>query len=241
MNKQMPKNVRKTVGVMLLTGVMALGAFSLLRTGVTFKESNVITTTANNGQGGDHESGQTDPGSKIGLAVKNELNPINEQDALPIGREAALANQTPYTFTLENTGTEKQVVRLNLAAAANGIDGGLQPDKVNVVVKDETNSDTIIFDGTLAKLNEEIAKGSGNAMIFDGTATRNFKVYAWVDASVNQDQLFGADGTKVGKIEFKFGAKGVQHKNIFDGLNDETANQEQLVQKYEAALGGTIN
>ena len=237
MNKQMPKNVRKTVGVMLLTGVMALGAFSLLRTGVTFKESQTITTTANNGQGGDNENGTVDPGSKIGLAVKNELNPINEQDALPIGREAALANPTPYTFTLENTGTEKQVVRLNLAAAANGIDGGLQPDKVNVVVKDETNSDTIIFDGTLAKLNEEIAKGSGNAMIFDGQATRNFKVYAWVDETVTENELFGTDGTKVGSISFKFGAKGVQHRNIFNASHTEADNQTELKAAYEAALG----
>lgn len=236
MNKQMPKNVRKTVGVMLLTGVMALGAFSLLRTGVTFKESQTITTTANNGQGGNTDGGATDPGQKIGLAVKNEQNPINDTDALPIGREAALA-KTPYTFTLENTGTEKQVVRLNLTAAANGIDGGLQPEKVNVVVKDETNSDAIIFDGTLKDLNDTIAKGSGNAMIFDGQATRNFKVYAWVDESVTENELFGTDGTKVGSISFKFGAKGVQHRNVFDGLDDETVNQTELVQKYEAALG----
>lgn len=241
MNKQMPKNVRKTVGIMLLTGVMALGAFSLLRTGVTFKESNVITTTANNGQGGDTDDGAVDPGSKIGLAVKNELNPINDTDALPIGREAALANPTPYTFTLENTGTEKQVVRLNLESTVNGIEGGLQPDKVNVVVKDVTNGDAIIFDGNLKTLNDEISKGSGNAMIFDGGASRNFKVYAWVDASVTENELFGADGTKVGSMTFKFGAKGVQHRNIFDASHTEAANQTELKTTYEAALGGTIN
>ena len=240
MNKQMPKNVRKTVGIMLLTGVMALGAFSLLRTGVTFKESQTITTTANNGQGGDNENGTVDPGSKIGLKVNNEQNPINEQDALPIGREAALANQTPYTFTLQNIGTEKQVVRLNLEKAVTGVDGGLQPDKVNVVVKDETNSDTIIFDGTLAKLNEEVTKGSGNAMIFDGAATRNFKVYAWVDASTTDEELFGTDGSKAGTISFKFGARGVQHKNVFNAAHTEKDNQTELVKTYEEALGGTI-
>lgn len=237
MNKKMPKNVRKTAGIMMLTGVMAIGAFSLLRTGVTFQETQTITTTANNGQGGNNQGGTVDPGSKIGLAVKNERNPINEQDALPIGREAALNNPTPYTFTLENTGTEKQVVRLNLESVANGIEGGLQPDKVKVVVKDETNADAIIFDGNLQTLNDEISKGSGNAMIFDGQATRNFKVYAWVDASTTEDELFGTDGTKVGSISFKFGAKGVQHRNVFDGLDDETVNQTELVQKYEAALG----
>lgn len=236
MNKQMPKNVRKTVGVMLLTGVMALGAFSLLRTGVTFKESQTITTTANTDQGGDTDGGAVDPGQKIGLAVKNEQNPINDTDALPIGREAALA-KTPYTFTLENTGTEKQVVRLNLTAAANGIDGGLQPEKVNVVVKDETNSDAIIFDGTLKDLNDTIAKGSGNAMIFDGQATRNFKVYAWVDETVTENELFGTDGTKVGSISFKFGAKGVQHRNIFNASHTEADNQTELKAAYEAALG----
>lgn len=237
MNKQMPKNVRKTVGVMLLTGVMALGAFSLLRTGVTFKESQTITTTANNGQGGNTDGGATDPGQKIGLAVKNEQHPINETDALPIGREAALANPTPYTFTLENTGTEKQVVRLNLESVANGIDGGLQPEKVNVVVKDETNSDAIIFDGTLKDLNDTIAKGSGNAMIFDGQATRNFKVYAWVDETVTENELFGTDGTKVGSISFKFGAKGVQHRNVFNASHTEADNQTELKAAYEAALG----
>lgn len=236
MNKQMPKNVRKTVGVMLLTGVMALGAFSLLRTGVTFKESQTITTTANNGQGGDNEDGTVDPGSKIGLKVKDELNPINDTDALPIGRDEALA-KTPYTFTLENTGTEKQVVRLNLESEVDGIDGGLQPDKINVVIKDASNSDKVIFNKTLKDLNDTIAKGSGDVFIMDGAATRNFKVYAWVDESVTENELFGADGTKVGSISFKFGAKGVQHRNVFDGLDNETANQTELVQKYEAALG----
>lgn len=237
MNKKMPKNVRKTAGIMMLTGVMAIGAFSLLRTGVTFQETQTITTTANNGQGGNNQGGTVDPGSKIGLAVKNEQNPINEQDALPIGREAALNNPTPYTFTLENTGTEKQVVRLNLESVANGIEGGLQPDKINVVIKDASNSDKVIFNKTLKDLNDTIAKGSGDVFIMDGAATRNFKVYAWVDESVTENELFGADGTKVGSISFKFGAKGVQHRNVFDGLDDETVNQTELVQKYEAALG----
>ena len=78
MNKQVPKNVRKTAGVLMLTGVMAIGAFSLLKTGVLSTNVNKIATVAGTtGGGGTGGEGQLPDGGTDGETTELKLVQIN--------------------------------------------------------------------------------------------------------------------------------------------------------------------
>lgn len=223
MNKQMPKNVRKTVGIMLLTGVMALGAFSLLRTGVTFKDSNIIATTDTSGNG-DNTGQGTGEGAKIGLKLENEANWIKVYDAIPQLETEALKGK-PYSFTLTRTGTLDQVVRLNLASKAKAeiTASTLDEDKVHILVQKvdgiggdgmPTGTRTEIFNGTLDQITAGDA-GFGECLKLTDNNPNNFAVYAWIDEGTTMEDLFGTDGTDKKSIEFKFGAKGIQYDGVF--------------------------
>ncbi len=194
MNRQVPKNVRKTAGVLMLTGVMAIGAFSLLKTGVLSTNVNKIATVAGttegdgtggegelpdggetgggttkpetgtdkfgliiehdtqvidlddalpHGTGGEGElpdGGETGGGTtkpetgtdKFGLIIEHDTQVIDLDDALPQTKAAALANNTPHTFTIRNKGTVEQVVRLSMAGITKDLEKTELPaDKVN--------------------------------------------------------------------------------------------------------------
>lgn len=225
MNKQMPKNVRKTVGIMMLTGVMALGAFSLLRTGVVMQQSNIIATTDTDGNGDNTD------GARIGLKLENEANPIKKYEAIPELETEALKGK-PYSFTLTRTGTLDQVVRLNLTqkSKANITESALDESKIHILVNKvetigpdgmPTGSSEEIFKGTLNQITTGDA-GFGKCLKLVNNNPNNFAVYAWIDEGATVEDLFGAAGTDKKSIEFKMAAKGIQYDGVFTADDEDT-------------------
>lgn len=247
MNKQMPKNVRKTAGVLMLTGVMAIGAFSLLKTGVLSTHVNKIATTANAGgeEGGDGGGGQlpdggegegtTKPesgGSKFGLVIEGDATVINIEDALPQTQEAALKG-TSYKFTLRNKGTVNQVVRLSMAGINKEVssDQKLPPEKVNVLVRDAGSKEVVAEKISLADITASGTKGFGKPFKLDAAQTKNLELFAWVDESASLTDLYGPDGKQNRSIHFKAGGTGIQ-ADVFTNLEgDLTAQFEEFIAK----------
>ena len=246
MNRQVPKNVRKTAGVLMLTGVMAIGAFSLLKTGVLSTNVNKIATVAGTteggGTGGEGElpdggegEGTTKPesgGSKFGLVIEGDATVINIEDALPQTQEAALKG-TSYKFTLRNKGTVNQVVRLSMAGINKEVssDQKLPPEKVNVLVRDAGSKEVVAEKISLADITASSTKGFGKPFKLDAAQTKNLELFAWVDESASLTDLYGPDGKQNRSIHFKAGGTGIQ-ADVFTNLEgDLTAQFEEFIAK----------
>ena len=250
MNRQVPKNVRKTAGVLMLTGVMAIGAFSLLKTGVLSTNVNKIATVAGTtGGGGTGGEGQLPDGGtdgettkpetgtdKFGLKIYNDKTVINIPDALPMTKEKALATEAnKYTFTIKNKGTVEQVVRLSMAGITK--DGGvaeeLPADKINILVREKGGTVVTEEGTTLAKIRTAGKAGYGNCFKLASNAEKEFELFAWVDESASLDNLYGAEGTTSKQIKFQTGASAVQ-ADIFTNTSEGSAMNtefENLVAK----------
>lgn len=234
MNKTMPKKVRKTLGVMTLTGAVALGAFSLLKTTQTAQNLNKISTTDQDGNG-DNSGQDNGQGAILGLSLENEQNALNKINTLPESETEAAKNA--YTFDIKSTGREKQVVRLNMSEIAkiDSMTGTEKFDTTLIKVK-ITGDNGYTWNGTMKELEDAQAgkNGFGPCFILNGKdAKESFTLTAWVDESTTLEQLFGPDGTKKQSLQFKVGAKGVQHKGFFDGAE----NGQSLIDKFEEAMG----
>lgn len=250
MNKQVPKNVRKTAGVLMLTGVMAIGAFSLLKTGVLSTHVNKIATVAGTtGGGGTGGEGQLPDGGengngtgnetgtdKFGLKIYNDDTVINIADALPMTKEKALATEAnKHTFTIKNKGSVEQVVRLSMAGITK--DGGvaeeLPANKINILVRVKDGDVVTEENTTLATIKDAGVKGYGNCFKLVGNAEKEFELFAWIDESANMKELYGAGGTTSKQIKFQTGASAVQ-ADIFTNTSEGSAMNtefENLVAK----------
>lgn len=227
MAKRIPVNMRKTLGVMLLSSVVAMGAFSLLRTSVTSTNSNIISAGGNDGTV-----------QQLLVEMQNELNMLQKWNALPETLDQAKAKDTPYTFKLANTGTMKQVVRLTMndvkAPTTDSITNELDHSKVKIYVTD--GQDNKIFDGTLAEAEAGGANGFGGCFIVDKeNAKDDYKLYAYIDDKSTNEDIFGSGGDESKGLEFKIGAIALQYDGVFtaDGsdMNALTHEFETLANK----------
>lgn len=238
MNRQVPKNVRKTVGVLMLTGVMAIGAFSLLKTGVLSTNVNKIATVAGTTEGGGTggegqlpDGGENGNGTgnetgtdKFGLKIYNDTQVINVEDALPTTKEKALTG-TPHTFTIKNKGSIEQVVRLSMAGITK--DGSvaeqLPAEKINVLVREKASGTVITEENTtLATIKASGTKGYGNCFKLAGNAEKEFELFAWIDEKASLEDVYGADGKTSKQIKFQTGASAVQ-SDIFTNQTEGSA------------------
>lgn len=242
MNRQVPKNVRKTAGVLMLTGVMAIGAFSLLKTGVLSTNVNKIATvagtTGGDGTGGEGElpdggtDGNTDSETgtdKFGLKIYNDDTVINIADALPMTKEKALSTEAnKHTFTIKNKGSVEQVVRLSMAGITK--DGGvaeeLPADKINILVRVKGGDVVTEENTTLATIKDAGVKGYGNCFKLPGNAEKEFELFAWIDKSANMEELYGAGGTTSKQIKFQTGASAVQADIFTNQVEGSAMNTE---------------
>lgn len=250
MNRQVPKNVRKTAGVLMLTGVMAIGAFSLLKTGVLSTHSNEIATVAGTTEGGgtggegvlpdggeDNKPGDNTGTNKFGLKIHNDATVINLSDALPMTKEKALDSEAnKHTFTITNTGSVEQVVRLSMGGIVKGTAGAgqLPADKINIVVREVGQVKEITAENTtLATIKEAGVKGYGECFKLAGKGTKQFELFAWVDDKASMEDLYGTAGTESRSIKFNTGASAVQ-ADIFTNTSEGSAMNtefENLVAK----------
>lgn len=228
MNKNIPVKIKKIMGVVLLSGVMAFGAFSFLKTSVISTNSNIISATGEDGE----------IGNNLLLEIGSEQNMLKKYDALPQTKAEAI-KETPYTFTISNTGTTKQVIRLNMEDIQASTDGNLSSttelpkDKINVRI--ETSGGTEVFEGKLNEI-EASSSGFGKCSILEKeSGSESFKLYAWIDENVTNEELFGAGNDEKKSIEFKVGAMGVQYDGLFT-----SADESNLETKFEQALTGAI-
>ena len=250
MNKQVPKNVRKTAGVLMLTGVMAIGAFSLLKTGVLSTNVNKIATVAGTteggGTGGEGElpdGGETGGGTtkpetgtnKFGLIIENDTQVIDLADALPQTKAAALDNNTPHTFTIRNKGTVEQVVRLSMAGITKDLEKTELPaDKVNILVRIKDGAEVTEAKTTLATIRTAGKAGYGNCFKLAGGAAKEFELFAWIDESASLEDLYGTDGKTSKQIKFQAGASAVQ-ADAFTNQNEGTEMNKEFGQLVGAA------
>lgn len=234
----MNKNARKTLGALALTGAVSLGAFALLHTSVISGNSNKIAVTSTN-EGNKPDAGDgdhNDSGARIGLLYEDSGaglgNAINKTNALPETEAMAKAG-TPYTFRITNTGTLKQVVRLNMAEKSKvDMDKGELPlDKVRVDI--ETKEGVEVFKGTLQDI-VTAQNGVGKCFTMEGTTSKDFKLYAWIDESATETDLFGSDGTDAKSVQFKMGANGMQFDGVF--TSSDEADADTLTQKFTENL-----
>ena len=249
MNKQVPKNVRKTAGVLMLTGVMAIGAFSLLKTGVLSTNVNKIATVAGTTEGdgtggegelpdggGDGNTTKPETGTnKFGLIIENDTQVIDLADALPQTKAAALANNTPHTFKIRNKGTVEQVVRLSMAGITKDLGKTELPaDKVNVLVRIKDGAEVTEAKTTLATIRTAGKAGYGNCFKLAGGAAKEFELFAWIDESASLEDLYGTDGKTSKQIKFQAGASAVQ-ADAFTNQNEGTEMNKEFGQLVGAA------
>ena len=249
MNKQVPKNVRKTAGVLMLTGVMAIGAFSLLKTGVLSTNVNKIATVAGTTEGdgtggegelpdggGDGNTTKPETGTnKFGLIIENDTQVIDLADALPQTKAAALEHNTPHTFKIRNKGTVEQVVRLSMAGITKDLGKTELPaDKVNVLVRIKDGAEVTEAKTTLATIRTAGKAGYGNCFKLAGGAAKEFELFAWIDESASLEDLYGTDGKTSKQIKFQAGASAVQ-ADAFTNQNEGTEMNKEFGQLVGAA------
>lgn len=241
MNKNIPKRVKKMAGAILLSGIMAFGAFSFLKTSVISTNKNIISATDEEGT----------IGNALKMEIGSEQNMLTKHNALPQTKEEAI-KETPYTFTITNTGSMKQVSRLTMSDIQNAeiTSSELPKDKINVFI--QNGSGETVYEGTLAEIETSKDKGFGECFVLagtpvaaasevdelkltDGGTSMDFKVFAWIDENVTNEELWGAEGTETKSIEFKLGALGVQYDGLFTA--DDESNLET---KFEQALTGAM-
>ena len=249
MNKKVPKNVRKTVGVLMLTGVMALGAFSLLKTGVLSTNVNKIATVAGTTEGGgtggegelpdggENGTGDETGTDKFGLKIYEDTQVIDLADALPMTKDKALATEAnKYTFKIKNKGSIEQVVRLSMAGITK--DGGvaeeLPADKINILVREKGGNVVTEDNTTLASIREAGKAGYGNCFKLAGNTEKEFELFAWIDDTASLENLYGADGKTSKQIKFQTGASAVQ-ADIFTNQVEGSAMNTEFGQLVGAA------
>ena len=88
MSKKLSPKMRKTVGVMILSLTLGLGAFSLLKTSVTSTQSNIIATGLQDGQANS---------IKVIFANDDTNTGLQKYNALPESEETAKKG-SKYTF-----------------------------------------------------------------------------------------------------------------------------------------------
>lgn len=225
MSKKLSPKMRKTVGVMILSLTLGLGAFSLLKTSITSQASNVIATGTQDGQV-----------NKLELVFEKDATALEKYDAVPES-EAVAKNGKFYQFDLKNNGTVKQVARLKMKQnAVESKLGDLKPEKVNLLITDEAGTKEI-FKGTMKQAIDAGSKGFGKCFVFDkgDNTARTFKLYAYIDENATNEDLYG-DGSKSLALNFTLEADGIQHEGLFT-VNDETdGNQATLQSEYETAI-----
>lgn len=152
MSKKLSPKMRKTVGVMILSLTLGLGAFSLLKTSVTSNQSNIIATGLQDGQANS---------IKVIFANDDTNKGLEKYNALP-EPEAVAKNGEKYTFELQNDGSVKQVVRLKMKENANvNNEEKLDTSKVHILITDEAGTNEI-FRGTMKEAIDGADKGFGN-------------------------------------------------------------------------------
>lgn len=240
MSKKVSKKTKRAVGVTVLSGVVTITAYALLKTTATATDTNIITTTTQNG---DLDNSQ---GGLFGLAIRNEKNKIENFEAVPMLKTEALKLE-PYTFDVVNLGKAKQVVRLNMPTVGVVSNGALNtsttelpPNLVNVKI---TSDNGYEYEGKLSDIKTAAANGIGDCFILDAkgssTEKKSFKVWAWIDENATAEDLFGSDagnadkanGTKKLSIEFKMHATGIQYEGVFTQTTGEP-----LINEYIEAL-----
>lgn len=84
MSKKLSPKMRKTLGVMILSLTLGLGAFSLLKTSVTSTQSNIIATGLQDGQANS---------IKVIFANDDSNKGLEKYNALPESEETAKKEQ----------------------------------------------------------------------------------------------------------------------------------------------------
>ncbi len=245
MSKKLSPKMRKTVGVMILSGTLAMGAFSLLQTATDSSKTNLISATQ---EGGELQ--------ELKVEYSSEGEAIRKYNAVPETVEKA-KESTPFTFKLKNKGNIKQVVRLKLddanvgsveklKAGLDGVTGlddaeALANDKVKLYIE---NNGAVVFNDTLAKAIEGGENGFGKCFLINnnvdpnvGTESDEFKAYVYIDEKATNTDIFGTETLEPGQIKkkalgFKLSAIAVQYDGIFTG-----EDSDGLTSQFEAFIG----
>lgn len=181
MNKK--QNKMKKLAPLALVGLLTIGASAWLTTTDLADKSQSITA------------------GTFAIDITSETDGILDENAIPVSDEVGKAS-TAYTFTVQNTGTIKQAIRLAIVDKT----GELSDSLVNLYITDEAGQ--VVYEGTLAGADKDNGFGEPSVLVANGTQT--YTVRAWIDdAAVNAD-LYGADGTAVNAKEFKLEVLGVQ-------------------------------
>lgn len=249
MSKKLSPKMRKTVGVMILSGTLAMGAFSLLQTATDSSKTNLISATQDGGEL-----------QELKVEYSSEGDAIRKYNALPESLETGkteTATNKPFTFKLKNKGNIKQVVRLkldgknvdtvaNLKAGLDGVEGlddaeALPKEKVKLYIE---NNGAVVFNDTLAKAIEGGENGFGKCFLINnnvdpnvGTESDEFKAFVYIDEKATNTDIFGTETLEPGQIKkkalgFKLSAIAVQYDGIFTG-----EDSDGLTSQFEAFIG----
>lgn len=228
MSKKLSPKMRKTLGVMILSLTLGLGAFSLLKTSVTSTQSNIIATGLQDGQANS---------IKVIFANDDTNAGLQKYNALPESEETAKKG-AKYTFEVQNDGTVKQVVRLKMKENANAnSEEKLDTSKVHILITDEAGSNEL-FRGTMKDAIDGANKGFGNCLILEGTnkTPRKFHLYAYIDENATNEDLYGADHATAPKslaLNFTLEADGIQYDGLFTKTESDASG---LITEYETAI-----
>ena len=226
MSKKLSPKMRKTVGVMILSLTLGLGAFSLLKTTATSTQSNVIATGLEDGQANSIKVIFANDDTNTGLAKYN---------AVPESEETAKKG-TKYTFELQNDGTVKQVVRLKMKENENkNGEEKLDTSKVHILITDEAGTNEI-FKGTMKDAIDGANKGFGNCFVFekDNKTPKKCHLYAYIDENATNEDLYGSSQDAISKaLNFTLEADGIQYDGLFS-VGEE--NQSTLISEFETAI-----
>lgn len=186
----MKKNKMKKLAPLALVGLLTIGASAWLTTTDLADKSQSITA------------------GTFAIKITSETDGILDENAIPVSDEVGKAS-TAYTFTVQNTGTIKQAIRLAIVDKT----GDLSDSLVNLYITDKDGK--VVYESTLADADKDNGFGEPSVLVADGTQT--YTVRAWIDdAAVNTD-LYGADGKAVNAKEFKLMVLGVQADGGIDG------------------------
>lgn len=205
----MKKNKMKKLAPLALVGLLTIGASAWLTTSDLADKTQSITA------------------GTFSIEIQNEANAILNEQAIPVTDEVGKAT-TPYEFTVTNTGSIKQAIRL----ALNSDSGDLASNLVNVYITDANGAK--VYEGTLEEM-ESADKGVGTVAVLAASESASYKVYAWIDdAAVNAD-LYGDAGDVVNAKEFKLEVLGIQADGGVDADSTIAAKDAYTESEFEAA------
>ena len=208
-------NKTKKIVPVLLAGILVFtGAAAWLSTSDTADETQKI-------QAGTFE-----------IVFNSESNAILDEAAYPVS-EAVGLQKDAYLFTVENTGTINQMVRLGLSAEAAGEDHvELPANLIQVRIYNEADGSEV-YSGTLEDI-ENAEHGAGEVLPIDGGAKINYSLKAWIDESAVNEDLYGVNGDEVRSIKFTILANGIQRDG---GLFEADETNLTFEEQWDAAAG----